>query len=94
MINMAIVEKVSQLARLKLTDEEKKVLSKQLLDIINFVQQLSQVNTEGIEPFGVYTEGTPMREDVAYVSLSHQEALENAPQKEDGFFVVPKILEV
>ncbi len=94
MINIAIVEKVSQLARLKLTDEEKKVLSKQLVDILNFVQQLSQVNTEGVESFGMHFEGTPMREDVPHGSFSHEEALTNAPQKENGFFVVPKILEV
>lgn len=94
MIDIAILEKVSQLARLKLTEEERKALGKQLVDILNFVQQLSEVNTDGVKPFSMQSEGTPMREDMPYESFSQEEALMNAPQKEEGFFVVPKILEV
>ncbi len=94
MIDVATVIKVSHLARLKLTKHEKETLSKQLMDILSFVQQLSQVDTEGVEPFSMYSQGTPMREDLPQRVLSQEEALLNAPQKEKGFFVVPRIVEV
>jgi len=94
MLKEDVVEKVAQLARLKLTDEEKETIGKQLLSILEFVNQLNEVSTEGVDAVWDGQEGTPLREDVPRREFSQEKALANAPEREDGFFVVPKILEL
>ncbi len=94
MVDKNWVEKIALLARLKLTEEEVETFSKQLGDILNFVEHLSDLDTSDVPPYIQKSQETPMREDKVEDSLPREEALMNAPQKEDGFFVVPKILEV
>jgi aspartyl-tRNA(Asn)/glutamyl-tRNA(Gln) amidotransferase subunit C len=94
MLKEDVVEKVAQLARLKLTEEEKETIGKQLLSILEFVNQLNEVNTEGVDAVWYGQEGTPLREDVPKGEFSQEKALANAPERENGFFVVPKILEL
>ncbi len=94
MVDVEKVKKVAHLARLELSKEEEERLGRQLVDIIEFVRQLSEVDTEGVEPFRMSTHGTPMREDIPQKGLSQEEALLNAPQRAEGFFVVPRIVEV
>ena len=88
------VLKIAGLARIKLSEEEVETFSLQFRDIINFVRQLEEVDTSGVAPFTPEFEKTPMREDVPGETFSQEEALMNAPQKEKGFFVVPRIVEV
>ena len=92
MLDKKAVEKVAQLARLKLTEEEKETLGEQLLSIIEFVNQLEEVNVDRVEES--WHERTPLREDTPQKPLGQEKALMNAPEREDGFFVVPRILEV
>ena len=94
MVDKNWVEKIALLARLKLTEEEVETFSKQLGDILNFVEHLSDLDTSDVPPYIQKSQETPMREDKVEDSLPREEALMNAPQKEEGFFVVPKILEV
>jgi aspartyl-tRNA(Asn)/glutamyl-tRNA(Gln) amidotransferase subunit C len=94
MLKEDVVEKVAQLARLKLTEEEKETIGKQLMSILEFVNQLNEVSTEGVGAVWDGQEGTPLREDVPKREFSQEKALANAPEREDGFFVVPKILEL
>ncbi len=94
MVDREWVLRVANLARLKLTEEEVETFSRQLGDILNFVRQLEELDTSGVEPYIQETEGTPMREDEPREGLSREEALGNAPEREDGFFVVPRIVEV
>ena len=94
MVDRSWIERVSQLARLELDEEEKEKLLPQLQRILDFVSELKEVSTEGVEPFVPEAEETPMREDEPHKSFSQEEALMNAPQKERGFFVVPRIVEV
>jgi aspartyl-tRNA(Asn)/glutamyl-tRNA(Gln) amidotransferase subunit C len=94
MLKEDVVEKVAQLARLKLTEEEKETIGKQLMSILEFVNQLNEVNTEGVDAVWDGQEGTPLREDVPKREFSQEKALANAPERENGFFVVPKILEL
>ncbi len=94
MVDINTVKKIAYLARIELSKEEEEILGKQLMDIIGFVHQLSEVDTQGIEPFSMLPRGTPMREDSPQKGLSQEEALMNAPQKAAGFFVVPRIVEV
>lgn len=92
MLTKEQVEHVAKLARLNLTDEEKELYSKQLSEILNYIDQLNEVNTEGVEPM---TQPIPtvnvMREDVVNKEFSRDDLLKNAPYEEQGFFRVPKI---
>lgn len=87
------VEHVAQLARLDLTEPEKTLFGEQLTQILSFVEQLQEVSTEGIPPTASVAEQTSiLREDIPREGLSQEQALSNAPEASDGFFVVPKIL--
>lgn len=92
MISNDDVKHVAKLARLELTDEEINKYSKQLGDILKYVEQMNEVDTQGIEPMPhaipVYN---VMREDVVKYEETKEEMMQNAPFEEDGFFRVPKI---
>ena len=92
MITKEQVEHVAKLARLELSNEEKELYTKQLSEILDYIDQLNEVNTEGIEPM---TQPIPivnvMREDVVKKEYERQDMIKNAPHEEYGFFRVPKI---
>ena len=92
MITIKEVEHVAKLARLELTEEEKVKFSKQLGDILEYAQQMNEIDTEGVEPM---SHAIPivnvMREDKVVHEVSREELMANAPLKENGFFRVPKI---
>lgn len=92
MISADEVKHVAKLARLELTDEEVEKYSKQLGDILKYVEQMNEVDTTGIEPM---PHAIPlynvMREDVVKYEETKEELMKNAPYEEDGFFRVPKI---
>ncbi|MFN3813677.1 MAG: Asp-tRNA(Asn)/Glu-tRNA(Gln) amidotransferase subunit GatC [Aquificaceae bacterium] len=93
MTNEGYTEKTAYLARIELRDNEREVFKKQLIDILNFVEKLKELDTHGVDPLTYELGHTPLREDEKGECLSQDEAIKNAPQKEDGFFVVPRILE-
>lgn len=92
MITKEQVEHVAKLARLTLTENEIELYTKQLSHILEYIDQLNEVNTEGVEPM---TQPIPtvnvMREDVVKKEFNRDELLKNAPHEEYGFFRVPKI---
>ena len=92
MITKEQVEHVAKLARLSLTNEEVDLYTKQLSKILDYIDQLNQVNTEGVEPM---TQPIPKvnvtREDIVKKQFERQDVLRNAPHEEYGFFRVPKI---
>ncbi len=94
MVDKEWVRKIAHLARLKLTEEEEEIFSKQLGDILKFVEQLNELNVEGVEPFVQEFTETPMRDDEPEESLPQEKALMNAPEKAKGFFVVPRIVDI
>ncbi len=85
---------VARLARVALTPEEEKKLGNQLGLILGYIDQLKQVNVDGVEPL---SHAVPLfnvtRPDIPAPSLDHEAALRNAPSKASGLFVVPKIVE-
>lgn len=88
------VEHVAKLARLLVSEEEKDLLSRQLSNILSYVGKLNELNTKGIEPIShVIDIKNVFREDKVKESLLQDIALSNAPDKRDGFFRVPKIIE-
>ena len=88
------VERVARLARLALTDEERETMTPQLDAILRYVEKLNTLDTAEIEPTTtVIPMVSVMRDDVVRPSLSQDEALANAPDREDVFFRVPRIIE-
>jgi aspartyl-tRNA(Asn)/glutamyl-tRNA(Gln) amidotransferase subunit C len=93
-VDEATVRRIARLARIKITEAEVKGLVKELSGILNWVEQLDEVDTSAVEPM---TRVVPIelkrREDVVSDGGKAGEILTNAPMSEDGFFVVPKIVE-
>ncbi|MFN3947642.1 MAG: Asp-tRNA(Asn)/Glu-tRNA(Gln) amidotransferase subunit GatC [Aquificaceae bacterium] len=88
-----MIEKVAHLARIRLTEEEKEYFESQFQSILSFVQQLQEVNTEGVEPYTPTFEETPMREDAPIRDFDPNLILKQAPGSEGAFFVVPRVVE-
>jgi aspartyl-tRNA(Asn)/glutamyl-tRNA(Gln) amidotransferase subunit C len=87
------VEKVAKLARLELTDVEKAAFTQQLSQILTHVETLKQYDTTGVEPTAtVLAQSNVFRADEVRQSLPVAQALANAPESAEGFFVVPKII--
>jgi len=87
------VEKIAELAKLSVTEDEKVEFRKRLDEMLDYVDQLNTLNTEGIEPTFFVQHGTEgSREDRISESLPRDEALRNAPAHTLGFFRVPKII--
>ena len=92
MISIKDVEHVAKLARLELTEEEKEKFTKQLGAILEYAQQMNEIDTIGVEPMAhAIPVVNVMREDVPEYRQTKEELMANAPVKENGFFRVPKI---
>ena len=87
------VEHIAKLARLQLTDEEIQRFQVELGKIIEYFDQLKKLDTENVPPM---THAVPienvLREDKVESSLSVEEALQNAPEKKNSYFQVPKVV--
>jgi len=91
-IDVKVIEKLENLAMVEVEDKEK--MAKELEEIVNFVEMLNELDTEGIEPsFRVLDITTPLREDEPKRSDVIKEVLAHAPKAKDGYFIVPKIIE-
>jgi len=88
------VEYVAHLARLRLSEEEKERFTHQLDQILEYIQQLNQLDTEKVPPTShVLALKNVWREDEVKSSLPLPEVLSNAPQADEKFFLVPKIID-
>jgi aspartyl-tRNA(Asn)/glutamyl-tRNA(Gln) amidotransferase subunit C len=94
MISETQVEHVARLARLVLQADEQRVLTEQLNTILTYMEQLNEVPTEEVEPTAhVLDLLNVMRDDTVQPTLAADEALANAPETAQHFFVVPRIVE-
>lgn len=92
MITIKDVEHVAKLARLELTEDEKELYTKQLGAVLEYVNQMNEVDTSKIEPMTqVIDFVNVMREDKVVYEQTKEELMKNAPEQENGFFKVPKI---
>lgn len=92
MITTKDVEHVAKLARLELTEEEKETYTKQLGDVLKYVEQMNEVDTSNVEPMAHPIEFVNvMREDKVYYEQTKEALMQNTPEEENGFFKVPKI---
>jgi aspartyl-tRNA(Asn)/glutamyl-tRNA(Gln) amidotransferase subunit C len=93
-INQQDVEHVARLARLSLNPDDLKTMTGQMDAILGYVDKLNELDTSGIEPMA---HAVPMsnafREDKITEPIGVKQALQNAPQRNDNYFKVPKIIE-
>jgi aspartyl-tRNA(Asn)/glutamyl-tRNA(Gln) amidotransferase subunit C len=92
-IDIETIKKVAHLARLELTADEEQQLSVDIEQILDWINQLDEVDTEGIEPvIHMHQNVNSFREDQSNNDLTREQALVNAPQKEGEFFKVVKVI--
>ncbi|MCZ6587721.1 MAG: Asp-tRNA(Asn)/Glu-tRNA(Gln) amidotransferase subunit GatC [Alphaproteobacteria bacterium] len=88
------VRRIARLARIYIPEEDLEPLADELSNIIGWVEQLAEVDTDGVEPMTSVVETTPeQREDVVNDGGYRDRVLANAPDTADGFFTVPKVIE-
>ena len=88
------VHNTAELARLEFEDSHLEKFTEQLGRILEYIEDLKELNTDGIEPTSHGVElTTPLREDNVLQLITTEQALQNAPEKDEDFFVVPKVIE-
>lgn len=93
-VDEATVRNIARLARIKVSDDEAKTLEGELTGILQWVEQLEEIDTDGVEPMTSVVE-TEMkkRSDVVTDGGYAGDIVKNAPERADSFFVVPKVVE-
>jgi aspartyl-tRNA(Asn)/glutamyl-tRNA(Gln) amidotransferase subunit C len=87
------VEKIAELARLKFTEEELENFTPQMNEILSYMDKLNELDTKNVKPLSHPVEQTNVfREDVLKLSISTEDALKNAPSKDEHHFKVPKVI--
>ena len=93
MVDIETVEKITNLARLELSDADKQAMADEMGKILEYVEQLQKVDTAGVEPTAyMESERDVLRDDVPHKSLSPEELLKNGPKVSKGHFAVPKVI--
>ena len=92
-LNQETIKNLSTLARLRLPAEREEKILSDLQSILDWVEQLKEVDIEGVEPLVSVTQGNaPMRQDVVTDGGLQKELMLNAPEEIQGFYVVPKVV--
>jgi len=87
------IEDLAHLARLRFNEDEKESVKKDLQNMIAFVEQLNEIDTRGVAPILHMSDTVNvLREDIVKGSVSREDALKNAPMKDDEFFKVPTVI--
>ena len=94
-IDNTVLEKLEKLSMLRIEDEKKEELASQLTEILAYVENLAELNTDELDAsFSTLSGGTPLREDVANTNVEISKSIfSHAPNAENDFFIVPKIIE-
>ena len=92
-IDEQTVDKIAHLARLQLAADEKKAMIKDMNKILGFMDKLNEIDTAGVEPL-VYMTAEPnvLRDDVVKQEITTEEALQNAPDHDESYFLVEKVI--
>lgn len=92
-INDALFEKLANLARLKFDETEKLQIKNDLKNMIGLIEKMNDLDTSNVEPLLHMTANVNMwREDVITGSITNEEAMQNASNKNAPFFIVPKVI--
>lgn len=94
-VDDALLAKLEKLSFLKISDDKREEIVNQLSQIVNFVDNLSELNTDNVDDkFAMSDEATFLREDIAFCNSEINDSiLKNAPMASEHFFIVPKIIE-
>ena len=94
-IDNTVLEKLEKLSMLKIEDEKREELAGQLTEILAYVENLAELNTDALDAsFSTLAGGTPLREDIASPNPEiAKQIFSHAPNAENDFFIVPKIIE-
>ena len=93
-IDKESIKKIAHLARLEFNESSAEKMSKDMSQILDWVEQLDEVDTSDVEPLTTMsTEINDMREDKPGKHLDHEAGLKNAPKRDSDYFRVPKVLE-
>ena len=93
-VDEATVTRIAKLARIAITPDEAARLAPELGNILGWIEQLGEVDTQGVEPMtAVISNHLRLRDDVVTDGGVRDAVLSNAPQAEHGFFAVPKVIE-
>lgn len=89
----SLIDHLANLAKLEFSDKEKEVIKQDLEKIIDFVDKLKSVDTTGVEPL-IYMnkDVNVLRDDIVEHTITKEQALKNAPQKDSDYFKVPTVL--
>ncbi len=94
MITEEVIDHIAHLSRLRFEGEAKKEIQSDLNKIIGFMGKLSEIPTDNVAPLIFMNEEiNVLREDVSEVTVSHEQALRNAPKKDSDYFRIPKVLD-
>ncbi|MEI7695368.1 MAG: Asp-tRNA(Asn)/Glu-tRNA(Gln) amidotransferase subunit GatC [Chlorobium sp.] len=84
---------IAELAKLRFSDDEMLTMTDELNNILHYIDKLNEVDTEGVVPLSsIHDPVNVLREDVEHTPLSSAEVLHNAPDRQDRFFKVPKVI--
>lgn len=93
-IDHEALQKIAHLARLEVKPEEEEALLTSMDSALTWMEQLNELDTEGVEPLTHVTDAVNnWREDVAHNTLSREDGLKNAPSHDDIYLKVPKVIE-
>jgi aspartyl-tRNA(Asn)/glutamyl-tRNA(Gln) amidotransferase subunit C len=93
-INHKVISKLARLSKLKFNEDEMKLISNDLSRMLEFINQLQDLDTEGIDPLiHVNEEINNWRDDQVQGMISQEEALSNSPVKDGTYFKLPKVLD-
>jgi aspartyl-tRNA(Asn)/glutamyl-tRNA(Gln) amidotransferase subunit C len=93
-VDEALVRRIAHLARIKVTDDDVQHLEGELTSILGFVELLSEVDTDNVEPMTSAVDTSMLqREDVVTDGGYADDIVKNAPEKDDHYFMVPKVVE-
>ena len=93
-VDRETVIRVARLARIQVPEGDLDTLAGELSNIIGWVEQLGEVDTDGVEPMtSVVAMTLPQRDDVVNDGEQAERVLANAPERHDGYFVVPRVVE-
>ena len=89
-----MVDKIAQLSKLEFKDEEKATIINDMNKMLDFVDQLQELNTDNVNPLiHMSEEFNVLREDENVKTIDQDEALKNAPSKDSTYFKIPKVLD-
>lgn len=94
-VDDALLQRLEKLSFLKIADDKREEIISQMSEIVSFVDNLSELNTDSVDDrFAMSDAATPLRKDIPSCDTNVNDAiLKNAPKSADHFFIVPKIIE-